>query len=101
VAECGVSVDHTTIWRWIDRFDPELDRLLRHYLKPTSFQWRVDETYLRVGGELVYMYRGVDADGATVEFYLSRTRDVHAATLFIRKAMADTQRVAPASQSPT
>jgi len=94
VAERGVSVDHTTIWRWIDQFAPELDRLLRHYLKPTIFQWRVDATYLRAAGELVYLYPAVDAQGATVEFYLSRTRDVHAATLFIRKAMADTQRVA-------
>ena len=88
-------MDHSTIWRWIDRYAPELDRRLRRYLKPTGFQWRVDETYIRVAGEWVYLYRAIDAQGATVEFFLSRTRDVHAATLFIRKAMSDARRVAP------
>jgi transposase-like protein len=94
MAERGVSVDHSTIWRWVDRFAPELDRRLRSHLQPRIPVWRVDETYIRIAGIWAYLYRAVDARGATVEFYLSRTRDVQAATLFLRKAMAG-ERVAP------
>ena len=84
--ERGVSVDHSTIWRWVDRYAPELERRLRPHLQPRIPVWRVDETYIRVGGEWTYLYRAVDGRGATVEFYLSRTRDVEAAKLFLRKA---------------
>ena len=56
--------------------------------------WQVAETYIRVAGEWTYLYRAVDGRGATVEFYLSRTRDVESAKLFLRKAMAD-QRLLP------
>ena len=52
MAERGVSVDHVTIWRWVDRFAPELERRLRHHLQPRIPVWRVDETYIRVGGEV-------------------------------------------------
>jgi transposase, IS6 family len=89
MAERGVSVDHSTIWRWVDRYAPELERRLRSHLQPRIPVWRVDETYIRVGGEWTYLYRAVDGRGATVEFYLSRTRDVEAAKLFLRKAMAE------------
>ena len=86
MAERGASVDHSTIWRWVDRYAPELERRLRPHLQPRIPVWRVDETYIRVGGEWTYLYRAVDGRGATVEFYLSRTRDVEAAKLFLRKA---------------
>ena len=95
LAERGVAVDHTTIWRWVDHYGPELDQRLRPYLRPTGTNWRMDETYVRVCGEWTYLYRAVDSQGATVDFYLSRARDVRAAKLFLRKAMADAQRVDP------
>src|SRR5689334_11227589 len=89
MAERGASVDHSTIWRWVDRYAPELERRLRPYLQPRIPVWRVDETYIRVAGEWTYLYRAVDGRGATVEFYLSRTRDVAAAKVFLRKAVAE------------
>jgi transposase, IS6 family len=95
LAERGVNVDHTTLWRWVNRYGPELDQRIRAHLVPTGAQWRVDETYIRVGGEWVYEYRAVDALGATVDFFLSTTRDEHAAKLFLRKAMAAERRMAP------
>jgi putative transposase len=49
--------------------------------------WRVDETYLKVGGQWMYLYRAVDKQRNTVESYLSRTRDVTAAKAFFRKAL--------------
>jgi transposase-like protein len=84
----GVAVAHTTLWRWVDRYGPELDRRIRQHLRRSDTHWRADETYIRAAGQWVYLYRAVDAQGATVDFYLSETRDVHAAKLFLRKAMS-------------
>jgi len=95
LAERGVAVDHTTIWRWIDRYGPELEQRLRRHLRTVGRSWRVDETYVRVAGEWCYLYRAVDSQGDTVDFYLSETRDEVAAKLFLRKALADTRRVPP------
>jgi hypothetical protein len=52
-AERGLAADHTTIWRWVQRYGPELEQRLRRQLKPTNKSWRVDETYIRVSGHLV------------------------------------------------
>ena len=71
LAERGLSVDHVTIWRWVQRYAPELERRLRRHLKPTNDSWRVDETYIRVKGKWVYLYRAVDSTGATIDFLLS------------------------------
>ena len=48
--ERGLEVDHTTIWRWVQRYGPELEERRRRHLKPTNTSWRVDETYVRVKG---------------------------------------------------
>src|ERR1022692_4125435 len=45
--ERGLEADHTTVWRWVQRYGPELEQRLRRYLKPTNKSWRVDETYVR------------------------------------------------------
>ena len=57
LAERGLSVDHVTVWRWVQRYAPELDRRLRKRLKTTNDSWRVDETYVRVKGKWVYHRR--------------------------------------------
>jgi IS6 family transposase len=62
-------------------------RLPRH-VQPRIPVWRIDETYMRVAGKWTYLYRAVDGRGATVEFYLSTTRDVKAGKLFLRKAIS-------------
>src|SRR5664280_806088 len=48
--ERGLNVDHTTVWRWVQDYGPELEQRLRQHLKPTNKSWRVDETYVRVKG---------------------------------------------------
>jgi transposase, IS6 family len=48
MVERNVQVDHVTIWRWIQRYAPELSRRCRPELRKTNGSWRVDETYLRV-----------------------------------------------------
>src|SRR5215213_7594423 len=74
----GVQVDHTTLVRWIQAYAPELDKRIRPHLRTTNGSWRVDETYIRVKGEWVYLYRAVDATGQTIDFLLSPKRDAAA-----------------------
>ena len=71
LADRGVEVDHTTMYRWVRRFAPELEKRLRRHLRPCRGPWHVDETYIRVGGEWRYLYRTVDGTGQTIEFLLS------------------------------
>jgi len=82
VRERGLSVDHVTVWRWVQHFAPEIDRRLRPHLKPTNKSWRVDETYIRVKGKWTYLYRAVDSAGASIDFLLSARRDAAAAKRF-------------------
>ena len=72
---CGVSVDHTTLFRWIQAYAPELEKRIRPHLRPTNGSWRVDETYIRVKGRWTYLYRAVDSRGQTIDFLLSAKRD--------------------------
>ncbi len=87
MAERILSVDHVTIWRWVQRYAPELNRRSRPELRPTNGSWRVDETYLRVAGKWTYLYRAVDSTGATIDFLLSARRDANAAKRFLQKAL--------------
>src|ERR1700676_4428260 len=51
LAERGVHADHVTVWRWVQRYAPELQQRLRPHLKPTNDSWRMDETDVRVKGK--------------------------------------------------
>ncbi len=93
--ERGLHVDHTTIYRWVQRYAPELDRLCRPHLKRTADSWRVDERYIKIKGVWTYLYRAVDASGNTLDFWLSETRDSDAAKRFFRKALTATHTVTP------
>jgi hypothetical protein len=77
LADRGVSVDHTTPFRWIQVYAPELDRRLRPHLRPTTGSWRVDETYIRVKGRWTYLYRAVDARGQTIDWICCIARKFH------------------------
>jgi transposase-like protein len=59
--ERGLQVDHTTIYRWVQRYAPELEKRCRPHLRATSDSWRVDETYIKVKKQWVYLYRAVDS----------------------------------------
>ena len=87
MAERNLHVDHVTIWRWVQRYAPELNLRSRRELRPTNGSWRVDETYLRVAGKWTYLYRAVDSAGATIDFLLSARRDAAAAKRFFQKAL--------------
>src|ERR1700687_5517500 len=89
LAERGLEADHTTIWRWAQRYRPALEQRLGRHLKPTNKSWRVDETYIRVKGAWYYLYRAIDSTGATIDFLLSALRDAAAAQRLFRKALSD------------
>src|SRR6202171_6211171 len=101
LAERGLLVDHVTVWRWVQRYAPEIQRRLRPRLRPTNDSWRVDETYIRVKGKWVYLYRAVDSTGATIDFLLSAKRDAAAAERFLAKALGLESHPAPRSSIPT
>ena len=88
MAERGLSVDHVTIWRWVQRYAPVLNQRIRREVRRPNRSWRVDETYVKVGGQWAYLYRAVDSAGETIEFMLSPKRDLIAAKLFLRPALS-------------
>ena len=80
---------HSTILRWVQHYTPEFEKRWRRYARPVGGSWRCDETYIKVQGTWMYLYRAVDKSGQTVDFYVSRQRDVAAAKAFLRKAMRE------------
>jgi len=89
LGERGVSVDHSTIYRWVQKYAPELEKRLRwQWHRPRSTSWRVDETYIKVRGQWTYLYRAVDKFGNMIDFYLSPTRNTAVAKRFLGKALA-------------
>ncbi len=72
LAERGVNVDHTTIYRWVQRYAPEIEKRLRWYWRnPTDLSsWHIDETYVKVNGRWSYLYRAVDQRGDTIDLAL-------------------------------
>jgi len=93
--ERGLHIDHTTIYRWVQRYAPELERRCRPHLKATTDSWRVDETYVKVKKVWMFLYRAVDSHGNTLEFLLSPTRDAAAAKQFFQKTLGATHTVSP------
>ncbi len=87
LAERGVEVDHTTLCRGVQRYAPEFDKRLAWYRRRISFFWRVDETYVRVKSRSKYLYRAIDQDGATLDFWLTNRRNTEAAKRFLKSAL--------------
>ena len=83
-----IKVDHATINRWVICYSPQLEEVFRkRYKRPVGISWRMDETYIKVKGQWVYLYRAVDKEGQTVDFMLSEKRHEPAARAFFEKAI--------------
>src|SRR3546814_6514362 len=84
LAERGISVDHTTIYRWVECYAPDMEKRLgwfwRRGFDPS---WRLDETYAKVRGKWTYLYRAADKRGETIDYYLSPTRSAKQAPRFL------------------
>ena len=87
MAERGSEVAHTTIMRWVQRYIPEFEKRWCRYARPVGTSWRLDETYIKLKGHWVYLYRGVDKEGQTIDFFLSEQRDIAAAKRFLQQAI--------------
>ena len=86
MAERGLSLAHTTIMRWIQRYAPEFEKRWNRFARPVGQCWRVDETYVKIKGRWTYLYRAVDKEGKSVDVLLRAKRDVAAAKVFFRRA---------------
>jgi putative transposase len=87
--ERGVVVDHATLNRWVVKYSPLIACEAHHRKSATSNSWRMDETYIKVRGKWVYLYRAVDKHGKTLDFMLSERRDEAAATNFFRRTITN------------
>ncbi|MDP5219867.1 IS6 family transposase [Ruegeria sp. 2205SS24-7] len=87
MAERGVSVDHATLNCWVVKYSHLAARAAQKRKAKTADSWRMDETYVKVRGEWVYLYRAVDRDGQTFDFMLSEKRDTKSAKKFFANAL--------------
>ncbi|WP_378954269.1 IS6 family transposase [Pelosinus sp. sgz500959] len=85
--ERGLNLTHTTIMRWVHQYSPVICEKLRKHIKPTNDSWRMDETYLKIKGTNAYLYRAVDSEGKTIDFFVSEHRDKDATKKFFSKAL--------------
>ena len=86
LAERGVTVDHVTVYRWVQRFTPEFIDAARQCRHVPGDRWFVDETYVKVAGRWTYVYRAIDQHGQVVDVMLSVKRDLAAARAFFVNA---------------
>src|SRR5262252_8661455 len=88
LAERGVLVDQSTIYRWVRRYLPLFGEVARKYRQPVGPDWRADETYARIRGRWHYIYRAIDGSGQIIYAYVSPTRDMVVARTFFERAIA-------------
>jgi putative transposase len=87
MGERGVTVDHSTLNRWVIKYAPECEKQFRRHQCPVGRSWRMDETYVKIKGKWAYLYRAIDKEGHTIDFLLTPNRDRDAAAAFLRKAI--------------
>lgn len=87
MAERGISVDHSTVHRWVVHFSPILLKRFNRRKRAVGSKWHMDETYIKLKGQWMYLYRAIDSTGDTVDFWFSEHRDLSAAKGFLRKAL--------------
>jgi transposase, IS6 family len=90
LAERGLRVERSTVYRWVQRFLPQFQAAARANRRPIGDRWRVDETYCRLNGRWAYCYRALDQEGQIVDVYFSERRNAAAARTFFERAMAET-----------
>ena len=100
MAERGVVVDHATVHRWSIKILPLLAAVFRRHNRAVGTSWRMDETYIRIGGQWKYLYRTVDKAGHTIDFLLRAHRDYAAARNIATTRIYDHRKTRP-EDSPT
>src|SRR6195952_4476534 len=92
LAERGIDVCYETVRFWWNRFGPMFAAEIRRKRVDrmqafTHWKWHLDEVYVKINGEMHYLWRAVDHEGEVLESYVTKTRDKAAALKFIKKAM--------------
>jgi transposase-like protein len=87
LAERGVTVDHVTVYRWVQRFTSEFIEAARMCRHAPGDRWLADETYVKVPGRWTYLYRAIDQHGQVTGVLLSEKRDLAAARRFFAGAL--------------
>jgi IS6 family transposase len=87
LADRGIAVDHVTIFRWVQRFTPLLIDAARPCRHVPGDRWFVDETYVKVAGRWVYLYRAIDQFGQVIDVLVSEKRDLAATRRFFARAL--------------
>jgi IS6 family transposase len=87
LVECGIEVDHVTLYRWVQRFTPELIDAARPCRHSVGDRWFVDETYVKVNGVWRHVYRAVDQHGQVIDVFVSHHRDISSARRFFATAL--------------
>jgi transposase, IS6 family len=95
LAQRGLEVDASCVWRWVQVYSPELNRRCQPHLKRTNKSYRVDETYIKVKAQDKYLYRAVDSTGQTIDFLLTAKRDTAAAKRFFEKVFSSSSNPIP------
>ncbi len=89
--ERGIDVSHETVRYWWHRFGPifasEIRKRRIEGMKSSRWQWHLDEMFVKINGEMHYLWRAVDHEGEVLESFVTKTRDKKAALKFLRKAM--------------
>ena len=90
--ERGIDICHETVRFWWNRFGPmfagDIGRRRVSYVKGfRHWRWHLDEMYVKLNGEMVYLWRAVDHEGEILESYITKTRDKDAALRFMKKAL--------------
>ena len=88
----GVELDHSTIQRWVFKFSPEIEKKMNKRKFKVGDSWRMDETYIKVGGKDRFLYRAIDKEGNTVDFLLTKRRQRMSAQKFFNKAIGNNGR---------
>jgi transposase, IS6 family len=94
LAEPGIEVDHVTIYRWVQRFTPLLIDAARPCRHACGDRWFVDETYVKVAGRWVYLYRTIDQFGQVIDVLFAEKRDLAATRRFFTHALEHSPRPA-------
>ena len=87
LAERGIAVDHVTVYRWVQRFTPLLIDAARPCRHVPGDRWFADETYAKVAGRWVYLYRAIDQYGQVIDVLVSEKRDLAATRRFFTRAL--------------
>lgn len=90
--ERGIDVCHETVRHWWNRFGPLFAADIRRQRVSRmrgfrQWRWHLDEMYVKLNGEMVYLWRAVDHEGEVLESYITRKRNKSAALAFMKKAL--------------